>query len=82
MVALIIDIQYYPVNEKHELKEATILPLTNNSYSHFVFIFSSQITDLTDKDHKTLHYINEKLGVIHHNFKIFWITYHVRLFSL
>ena len=68
MVALIIDIQYYPVNGQHELKEATILPLSSsNHHSHFVFLNSPQFCELSVKDRKTARFINEELSVIHYN---------------
>ena len=67
MAALIIDIQYYPVNGHHELKEATILPLSSNCHSHFVFLNSPRFSELDAKDRKTARFINEELGVIHYN---------------
>ena len=67
MAALIIDIQYYPVNGHHELKEATILPLSSNHYNHFVLHNSPRFSELSVKDRKTGRYINEELGVIHYN---------------
>ena len=66
MVVLIIDIQYYPVNKKHELKEATILPLSNEFYTHFVFLNTCGFDEITVNVQKTMRYINKKLGVIHY----------------
>ena len=70
MVALIVDVQYYPVDGKHAIKEATILPLCSNLHSHFVFCNTPRFCELAATDRKISRFINEELGVIHHNFGV------------
>ena len=67
MVALIFDIQYYPVNGTHFIKEASVLSLTSERYQHFVFKHLIPWYDLSAKDRKTARFISEELGCIHYN---------------
>ena len=67
MVALIIDVQYYPINGVQILKEATILSLTHDTHHHFVFHTSTSWNDLRSKDRNTARYICEELGGLHYN---------------
>ena len=67
MGALIVDIQYYPVNGTQVIKEATVLSLTSDTYRHFVFQNVTDWDALSEKDRKTARYICEELGGIHFN---------------
>ena len=67
MVALIVDIQYYPVNGTHVIKEASVISLTSENYHHFVFKNLTFWHDLSTKDRETARFISEDLGCLHYN---------------